>query len=73
MVIDALALGSAVEIAVKYTSGLIRSRHKPGRGRVAHFQRSLRAPFPLRVPHPCVFCKGGQRCCVRYLIFVVDA
>jgi len=19
-------------------------------------------------PHPCVFCKGGQRCCVLYLI-----
>ena len=23
------------------------------------------APFPRRVPHPCVFCKGGRRCCRR--------
>jgi len=39
-------------------------------GQVSHLQRSLRAPFPRRVPHPCVFCKGGQRCCVRYLILL---
>src|SRR6185312_11847543 len=26
------------------------------------------APFQPRVPHPCVFCKGGQRCCMRYRI-----
>ena len=24
----------------------------------------------LRVPHPCVVCKGGQRCGVRYLILL---
>ena len=23
------------------------------------------APFPRGVPHPCVFCKGGRRCCRR--------
>jgi hypothetical protein len=31
-------------------------------GRVAHL---CIAPFPRRVPHPCVFCKGGRRCCRR--------
>jgi len=29
------------------------------------FNDLLRAPFPLGVPHPCVFCKGGRRCCRR--------
>ena len=24
----------------------------------------------MRVPHPCVFCKGGRRCCVCYLIWL---
>jgi len=24
--------------------------------------------FQQRVAHPCVFCKGGRRCCLRYLI-----
>jgi eukaryotic-like serine/threonine-protein kinase len=33
-------------------------------GRVAHLQRLLCAPFPPRVPHPCVSCKGGRRRCV---------
>src|SRR6266446_8694622 len=28
-------------------------------GRVAHL---CIAPFPRRVPHPCVFCKGGRFC-----------
>src|SRR5271168_1585145 len=27
-----------------------------------------RAPFPLRVPHPCVLCKGGRLCCLHYLV-----
>src|SRR5580692_1586059 len=30
--------------------------------RVAHL---CIAPFPRRVPHPCVCCKGGRRCCLR--------
>src|SRR5438128_1581197 len=30
--------------------------------RVAHL---CIAPSPRRVPHPCVFCKGGRRCCRR--------
>ena len=30
--------------------------------RVAHLRI---APFPWGVPHPCVFCKGGRRCCRR--------
>src|SRR5579864_1160833 len=38
--------------------------------RVPHLQRLLRAPFPLRVPHPCVFCKGGWLCCVCYFTFL---
>jgi hypothetical protein len=29
---------------------------------------SLVHHFQQWVPHPCVFCKGGPRCCVRYLI-----
>jgi hypothetical protein len=31
---------------------------------------SLRAPFPLRVPHPCVLCKGGRPCCLCYVILL---
>jgi hypothetical protein len=34
------------------------------------FSDLLRAPFPLRVPHSCVFCQGGRRCCVCYLILL---
>jgi hypothetical protein len=37
-------------------------------GRVAHLWRCLPAPFPQRVPHPCGFCKGGRRCCLRYVM-----
>src|SRR4029077_3316601 len=30
----------------------------------------LGAPFALRVPHPCVRCKGAGRCCMCYLILL---
>jgi hypothetical protein len=35
------------------------------RGRVARIQRLLCKSFSVRVPHPCVLCKGGRRCCRR--------
>ena len=35
------------------------SRHFLSWWRVAHLQRLLCTSFSLRVPHPCVLCKGG--------------
>ena len=34
---------------------------------VPEFPRFLLAPLPLRVPHPCVFCKGGVPYLTRHL------
>ncbi len=39
-------------------------------GRVAHLQQSFACSVRLRVPHPCVLCKGGRRCRVCYLILL---
>ena len=49
-------------VALRFRIGLTTPR------RVAHPWRFLCAPFPLRVPHPCVFCKSGRQCCLRHPI-----
>ncbi|MCU1300073.1 MAG: hypothetical protein JWQ87_357 [Candidatus Sulfotelmatobacter sp.] len=35
--------------------------------------RSSPPSFPQRVPHPCVFCKGGRRCGLCYLVYYACA
>jgi hypothetical protein len=44
-----------------------KPRRKIFSRRVARLHDCLRTPFQRRVPHPCDFCKGGRRCCMRYL------